>query len=116
MSLENSRLSASVRRRQGKGIEPPPAFIAFQHVERADIPAQPRRIQQRFRQRRGIFQAQIQALAGDGMNAMGAIARQGKARPHKVARQMETQRIGPARAHHFRRRPDARRSGAPLRR
>ena len=51
--------------------------------------------------RGGVLQAQIEALSGDGMDAMGAIARQRKARPHKIARQMEIQRIGPARAHHF---------------
>ena len=91
---------------QGEGIKPPPAFIALQRIQRADIAAQPRRIQQDFRQRRRVFQAQIQALPGDGMNAMGAIARQRKTRPHKVARQMEGQGIGPARPRRLWSRPD----------
>ena len=103
-------------RRQREGIEPPPALIALQHIERADILAQPRRIQHRFGQRRGILQAQIQALTGDGMDAMGAIARQRETRPHIIARQMEVERIGPARAHHFGRAQMRAETCAPLRR
>ena len=89
MSLENSRFSASVAGGQREGIEAAPAFVALQHIERADIAAQPRRIQHDFGQRRGIFQTQIQALPGDGMDAMGAVAGQRETRRHKIARQME---------------------------
>ena len=54
---------------QHEGIEPPPALIAFQGVQRADVPAQPRGIQQHFRQRGRILESQIQPLPGNRVDA-----------------------------------------------
>ena len=76
----------------------------------ADIQAQPRRIEHDFGQRGRILQAEIETLPGDRMDAMGGVAREREARLTICARQMETQRIGPARSATVRRaqmRPEA---------
>src|ERR1700679_2036569 len=61
-------------RRQCERIETPPAFVAVQRVEIADVEAEAARIHHAFGERGGILEAEIQSLSGDGMDAMRRIA------------------------------------------
>ncbi len=58
---------------------------------------------QHLGERRHVAQAQIEPLSGNGMNAVGGIADEGQPGRHIGARQMERQRVGPARPHRTRR-------------
>src|SRR5271156_4396182 len=80
-------------------MEAPPAFVALEHIECADVEAEARRIEHDFRQRRHILEAEIEALTRDRMNAVRAVAGERKAVADIAPREMEFQRIGPAWAH-----------------
>ena len=75
-------------------VEAPPALVALQHVERADILAEPVGLDDRFGQRRGILEAEIEALAGNRVDAVRGVARQREARPDEIARQRQPERPG----------------------
>ena len=72
------------------GIETPPALVAFQHVDGADIETQPRRVEHDFCQRRRILEPEIETLPCNRMNAMRRIARERETIAHIAARQMES--------------------------
>ena len=57
-------------------FEPAPALIALQHVRRAEIEAEPRRIDDHFGQRRDVLQSHIEPLAGDRMDDVRGVADQ----------------------------------------
>ena len=99
MSFENRRF----RRIRGPGqrhvVEAAPALVTAQHLDVADVAAQARRIEQRFRERGNVLQTQIQPLPGQRVNAVRGIADQRKAGPDIFARQVKLQRIRPARRH-----------------
>ena len=76
----------------------PPALVAPQHLERADVEPEPVRVDDRLGQRRGVAKAEIEALPGDRMDAVRGVAEQREARPHEIARQRQAERIGAARA------------------
>ena len=58
------------------GVEAPPALVALEHIGRADIEAEPRRVDDRLGQRRDIAQAHVEALPGDRMNDVRGVADQ----------------------------------------
>ena len=75
-------------------VEAPPALVALQHVERADVLAEPVGLDHRLGQRRRILEAEIEALAGDRVDAVRGVADQREARRHEVARQRQAERPG----------------------
>src|SRR5215469_10084949 len=79
-----------------KRIETPPLFVAAEHVRRAEIQSETRRIEHHLRKGRHILESEVQSLAGNGMDAVRRIAHQRKPRSYIVAREMEIQGIGPA--------------------
>ena len=99
-SLENSRFSTSVvtpiwtvsKRRQ--------LLVALQHVERADVVAEAVGLDDRFGKRRRVLEAEIEALAGDRVDAMGGVAGEREARRDEVARQRQAERPGARRSLH----------------
>ena len=74
----------------------------------------PRRggLDQHLGQRRGALQAQVQALAGDRVDAVGGVAQQGRARRRQPLGELQAERIGEDRPLDRRPRPGSRRSGA----
>ena len=96
MSLENSRFSTSVvtpirnvsKRRQ--------RLVALEHRERADIETEPIGVDDGLGERRDILEAEIEALAGNRMDAMRGIAGEREARRDEVAGQRQAEREGGA--------------------
>ena len=79
-------------------VEPPPALVALEHVAAAEIEAEPRRVEHRLGQSRDILQAEIESLARDRMDRMRRIADEREALLRIAAREVQLQRIGPARS------------------
>ena len=94
MSLENSRLSPSVIDAHLERVEPPPALVAFEHRGRADVEAEAIRLDDGLGQRRNVAEAEIEALAGDRVDAVGGIADQRQALGDEGARQRQAERKG----------------------
>src|SRR5690349_25032244 len=90
------------RERHDKRIETPPAFIFFQRVEVADVEAEAGRVENDLAERRRVLEAEIEPLAGDGMNTVRRVAGEREARRNIAARKMKSQRIGPAWSRDFR--------------
>ena len=80
------------------GVEAPPALIALEHVGRARIETEPRRIDDHFGQRSDILQPHIEPLPGDRMNDMRGVADQRQALGDERARDEEPERMNAARA------------------
>src|SRR5262249_11539758 len=76
------------------GVEAAPAFVVFEHIERADIPAEPIGIYNGLGESCGILEAEVQALPGDRMDAMRGIAGQGETRLDEGAGKREAERPG----------------------
>ena len=105
MSLENSRFSTSVvmpictvsKRRQ--------LLVAFEHVERADVLSEAVGLDHRFGKGGDILEAEIEALAGDRVDAVGGVAGErdarrdegaGSVRPSGQARGLSATWIAPS--------------------
>ncbi len=54
------------RRRQREKVEAPPAFVALQDIERADIEAEPGGVENDVGQRGGVFQPEINPWPASG--------------------------------------------------
>ena len=76
------------------GVEAAPALVALQHVERADVLAEAVGLDDRFGKRRGILEAEIEALPGDRVDAVRGVAGQREARRDEGARQRQAERPG----------------------
>ena len=99
--MENSRFSPSVANAHRHGVEAPPALIALEHIRAAGIEPEPRRIDDRFGQRRDIAQAHVEPLPGDRMNDMRGIADQREPLGDERARGEQAERKGAARPDHL---------------
>ena len=75
-------------------VEAAPALVALEHVERADVLAEPVGLDDRFGKRRGILEAEIEALPGDRVDAVRGVAGQREARRDESARQRQAERPG----------------------
>src|SRR5262249_26325480 len=75
----------------------PPALVAAQDFDRAEVEPEPRRLDHRLGKGRRVAEAQIEALPRDRMNAVRRVAEKRKARPHEVACERQPKRIGGAR-------------------
>ena len=80
-----------------KVSRPAPALVAGQQLLVAEIEAEPRAFDQHLRQRRGIAIAEVDALAGDRMDAVRRIADQRQPMIGDPRRMVEAERIGRAR-------------------
>jgi hypothetical protein len=96
-SFENSRLSTSVVTPIER-VEAPPALVALQNVRRADVEPEAVGVDDRLGERRHILEAEIEALAGDRMDAVRRIAGQREAVGDEGAGQRQAEREGAARA------------------
>ena len=96
--MEKRRFSTSVVTPICQRVVAPPALVAPQHFERADVEPEPVRVDDRLRQRRGVAEAEIEPLPGDRMDAVRGVAEKREARAHEIARQRQAERIGAARA------------------
>ena len=76
------------------GVETPPALVALQHVERADVLAEPVGLDDRLGQRRGILEAEVQTLPGDRVDAVRGVAGQREARRDEGAGERQAERPG----------------------
>ena len=76
------------------GVEAAPPLVALQHVERADILAEPVGLDHRFGKCRHVLEAEIEALAGDRVDAVRGVAGQREARRDEGAGQRQAERPG----------------------
>src|SRR5262249_13232800 len=76
----------------------PPALVALQHLARAGVEAEPRRIDDRFGERGDVAQPHVEALAGDRMDDVGGVADEREALADEGARYRISQRMHAARA------------------
>src|SRR5690606_32418998 len=77
-----------------EGIEAAPELVALQHVDRADVLAETIRLDDHFGKGCCIAEAEIEALAGDRMDAVCGIASQREARLDEVAGERQPEREG----------------------
>ena len=75
-------------------VEAPPALVALEHVERADILAEPVGLDDDLGQGGGILEAEIEALSGDRVDAVRGVAGKRDARRDEGARQRQAERPG----------------------
>ena len=97
-SLEKRRLRPSKAAAESAEFEPPPALVALEHGERANVEAETRRVDHDFGQRGHVAKAQVEALAGDRVHAVRGIADEREAIRHQRAGEMHVERPGAARA------------------
>ncbi len=88
-------------KRERGGVKPPPALVAFQNVDRADVFATALRLDHHLGECAHIAQAEVQPLARDGVDAMRRIAHERKAGGGEAFGERKGERIGEARAGEF---------------
>ena len=64
------------RERDHEGVEAAPALVAVEQLRVAEIEAEPRALDQHLGERGGVAEAEIEALAGDRMDAVRGVADQ----------------------------------------
>jgi len=57
--FENRKFSELVANAHRHGVEPPPALIALDHIELAEVAAEPRRVDHHFGQRRDVLRPML---------------------------------------------------------
>ena len=72
----NSRVRLSVATATMKRVEAAPALVAREQLGIAEVEAEPRALDQHLGQRGGVAEAEIEALAGDRMDAVRGVADQ----------------------------------------
>ena len=77
----------------GRAIEPPPAIIAGEHRTVADIEARLARFSQNIGEGGHVFDAEVEALPGNRVDAVGRISSQRKTLCHQLRRVHQRQRI-----------------------
>src|SRR6185503_4570993 len=75
-------------------VETAPALIVLQHREAADIEAEAMSADDRLGECGDITKAEIETLAGEGMNAVRRVAGKSKARRDETAGNRQAQRKG----------------------
>ena len=85
------------RQADHEGVEAAPALVAVEQLLVAEVEPEPRAFDQHLRQRRRVAIAEIDALAGDRVDAVRGVADQRQPVIGDPRRMVEAERIGRAR-------------------